>query len=129
MTQPDIRPATTTAPFRPAPGDYVLYRDADRYLSGHPDHTQVCKVLPYGQHQRGCSTIEVLATGEVIAFAPIAYMRALDPAELMHDIDTAPLDALGDGRLMTAAGAWLFARQRRQADPGTSPAVLPAVRD
>ncbi|MEV4616979.1 hypothetical protein AB0K43_30940 [Kitasatospora sp. NPDC049258] len=128
MTQPDTRPATTTAPFRPAPGDYVLYRDADRYLTGQPDHTQVCKVLPYGQHQRDRSTIEALATDEVFPFAPIAYMRPIDPAELMHDIDTAPLDALGDGRLMTAAGAWL-ATQRQQTGPGASPAVLPAVRD
>ncbi|MEU8926995.1 hypothetical protein AB0D10_39770 [Kitasatospora sp. NPDC048545] len=126
MQQPAIQPATAPAPLRLAPGDYVLYRDADRYLTSHPDHTQVCKVLPYGQHLRGRSTVQVLATGEVLPHAPIAYMRELDPAELMHDIDTAPLDALGDGRLMTAAGAWL-ATQRQQ-NVG-SPAALPAVRD
>ncbi|MGW3185453.1 hypothetical protein ACWDD9_39905 [Kitasatospora sp. NPDC001119] len=45
----------------------------------------------------------------------------------MHDIDTAPLDALGDGRLMTAAGAWL-ALQHRQATTEPTTKALPPGR-
>ncbi|MFJ7280282.1 hypothetical protein [Kitasatospora sp. NPDC098663] len=124
--QPTTQPHTTPAPAKPLPGTYVLYRDADRYLTGNPDHTQVCKVLSYGQQQPDRSTIEVLATGEVLHLAPIAYMRELHPAELMHDIDTAPLDTLGDGRLMTAAGAWLALRHHQAATEPTTKALPPA---
>ncbi|WP_371484833.1 hypothetical protein [Kitasatospora sp. NBC_00315] len=126
MQQPTAQPVTTPAPAKPFPGTYVLYRDADRYLTGHPDHTQVCRVVAGSHGFPDRATLQILATGEIVHSAPIAYLRELDPAELMHDIDTAPLDALGDGRLMTAAGAWLATRRRQSAG---SPAVLPAVRD
>ncbi|MFE2727058.1 hypothetical protein [Kitasatospora sp. NPDC059327] len=125
MQQPDTRPATTPAPTKPTPGTYVLFRDADRLLAGRPDHTQICRVLPLGNsHDR--VALMVLATKEIIHQAPVAYMRPIDPAELMHDIDTAPLDALGEGRLMTAAGAWLALQHQRT---NTSPGALPATRD
>ena len=122
--QPTIQPCSTAvpAPAKPFPGTYVLYRDADRYLTGHPDHTRVCRVLPGCHGFEALATVQVLATGEVIQGAPVLYMRRIDPAELMHDIDTAPIDALGDGRLMTAAGAWL-ATQHRQTGPDTAPAA------
>ncbi|MFJ5122954.1 hypothetical protein [Kitasatospora sp. NPDC088548] len=127
MQQPATHSSTTPAPVKPTPGTYVLFRDMDRYLTGHPDHTQICKVLVDSHHREDKADLVVLVTREVIRFAPVVFMRPLDPAELMHDIDTAPLDSLGDGRLMTAAGAWLAA-QARQAKTN-SPAALPAVRD
>ncbi|MFD5433743.1 hypothetical protein ACFWJ4_16530 [Kitasatospora sp. NPDC127067] len=127
MQQPAAHSATTPALVKPAPGTYVLFRDADRYLTGHPDHTQICKVLADSHYLEDKADVLVLVTREVIRFAPVVFMRPLDPAELMHDIDTAPLDSLGDGRLMTAAGAWLAA-QARQAKTN-SPAALPAVHD
>ncbi|MFG2910910.1 hypothetical protein ACGF13_38420 [Kitasatospora sp. NPDC048286] len=126
MQQPTVQPHTTPAPAKPRPGTYVLYRDADRYLAGNPDHTQVCKVLPDPHLPQDKAPLRVLATDEVIRYAPVAYMRPIDPAELMHDIDTAPLDTLGDGRLMTAAGAWLTLQHRQTAAEPTTKALPPA---
>ncbi|MFB7668324.1 hypothetical protein ACFC1R_31135 [Kitasatospora sp. NPDC056138] len=123
--QPTTQPQTTQAPDKPLPGTYVLFRDADRYLAGHPDHTQVCKVLCDSHYLKDKATVQVLATDEVIRYAPVVFMRPLDPAELMHDIDTAPLDALGDGRLMTAAGAWLALQHRQAATEPTAKALPP----
>ncbi|MFJ6140527.1 hypothetical protein [Kitasatospora sp. NPDC092286] len=125
--QPTAQPNATQAPAKPRPGTYVLFRDADRYLAGHPDHTQICRVLSDRHHFQDKADLVVLATDEVITSAPVVFMRPLDPAELMHDIDTAPLDALGDGRLMTAAGAWL-ALQHRQTDTAPTAKALPPGR-
>ncbi|MGW2401775.1 hypothetical protein ACWCYY_35000 [Kitasatospora sp. NPDC001664] len=122
MQQPTAQPATTPAPTKPRPGTYVLYRDMDRYLTGNPEHTQLCKVLADSHHLSDKATLQVLGTEEVISVAPVIYMRPLSPAELMHDIDTAPLDSLGNGRLMTAAGAWL-ANQNRQQTTTARPAI------
>ncbi|WBP91995.1 hypothetical protein [Kitasatospora cathayae] len=127
MQQPAAHSATTPASAKPARGTYVLFRDMDRYLTGNPDHTQICKVLADSHYLEDKADLLVLATQEVIRFAPVVFMRPLHPAELMHDIDTAPLDALGDGRLMTAAGAWLAAQARQTKT--NAPAALPAVHD
>ncbi|MFF2549088.1 hypothetical protein ACFVUY_41905 [Kitasatospora sp. NPDC058063] len=124
--QPTVQPHTTQTPPQPAVGAFVLYRDANRFLTGRPDHTRVCQVLRHSDFPDRVG-LRVLETDEVIHHAPVAFTRPLDPAELMHDIDTAPLDALGDGRLMTAAGAWL-ALQHRQTTTAPSAKALPPGR-
>ncbi|MFE9427789.1 hypothetical protein ACFYNO_33065 [Kitasatospora sp. NPDC006697] len=132
------RPADTTTktqetptmaePFRidltnPAPSDlgpalplgtYVLYRDVDRYLAGHSDHTRACRVIdhPADYLTAGRSSLLDLRTQEQITGVPLAYLRVLDPAEIMHDIDTAPLNTLDGGQTLSAAGAWLAAHRR-----------------
>ncbi|MFE2728367.1 hypothetical protein [Kitasatospora sp. NPDC059327] len=110
-------------------GTYVLYRDVDRYLAGVPGHTRPCRVIdhPADHLTAGCSSLLDLRTHETLPSVPALYLRVLDPAELMHDIDTAPLDAAGDGRLMTAAGAWLAAHH--QADTAPTTQALPPGRD
>ncbi|MFJ2191582.1 hypothetical protein ACIOJE_27235 [Kitasatospora sp. NPDC087861] len=112
---------------KPKPGSYVLYRDMDRYLTGEAGHTMACRVLPpdHGEYLDQAKLL-VLATKEVISYAPVAHMRHLDPAELMHDIDTAPLALLDDGPAMTAAGAWLLTQRSAAGNPR---ALQPATRD
>jgi len=113
MTEPFRIDLTDQRPHQEGPalpvGAYVLYRDAARYLAGQPDHTRACQVIIHPQDHltTGCSTLLDLRTQETILGVPATYLRVLDPAEIMHDIDTAPLAALDDGRTMTAAGAWL----------------------
>ncbi|ARF83238.1 hypothetical protein ACIG0C_30255 [Kitasatospora aureofaciens] len=124
MNQPSVQPARTKTS-TPATGDYVLYRDIDRYLKGENDHTLICRVLgDWGLYAPGKLKLLVLASGAVIDKAPVLYTRPFDPAEFMHDIDTAPLTALDDGRIMTAAGAWIAA-QRTTAVTGTDTPALP----
>jgi hypothetical protein len=102
---------------KPEAGSYVLYRRMDLYLTGASDHTQICRVLPaeYGERLWE-ARLHVLATSEVISKAPIEHMRRLNSADLMRDIDTAPLDLLDDGVQMTAAGAWLLGQRKTPTD-------------
>jgi hypothetical protein len=113
---------------KPKPGTYVLYRDMDRYLKGEANHTMPCRVLEPGRGEHLYQAkLLVLATNEVVEHAPVAHMRPLDPAELMHDIDTAPLTMLDDGPAMTAAGAWLITQ--RKAATNNPRALPPGTRD
>ncbi|MER8103860.1 hypothetical protein [Kitasatospora sp. NPDC094016] len=95
-------------------GTYVLYRDVDRYLAGHSDHTRACRVIdhPADHLTAGCSSLLDLRTQEQIVSVPVEFLRVLDPAEIMHDIDIAPLRTLDSGQTLSAAGAWLAAHRR-----------------
>ncbi|MDH6709872.1 hypothetical protein P3T27_006621 [Kitasatospora sp. MAA19] len=121
MTEPFRIDLTNPAPTGLGPalpiGTYVLYRDVDRYLAGHSDHTRACRVIdhPADHLTAGCSSLLDLRTQETIPGVPVTYLRVLAPAEIMHDIDTAPLTTLDDGRTMTAAGAWLAANHPNHA--------------
>ncbi|MFC1428548.1 hypothetical protein ACEZCY_35840 [Streptacidiphilus sp. N1-12] len=109
MNQPAPAPAPVAVlPQTIAPGDYVIYRDARRYLSGQNDHTYLAQAS-YGAFNESGRTIDLVRvpSGERISNAPLIYMRRLDPSEAMADIDNAPLDRDG---LKSAALTWLRAR-------------------
>lgn len=98
-------------------GDYVLYRDADRFWTGQPGHTTVCKVKRMWVNSNTGETfydLDVLSTGHVVIAHP-NYMRLLPPADAMHDIDTAPLSDPDPGALSPAAVAWLRHAMRTDA--------------
>ncbi|MFB7828157.1 hypothetical protein [Streptomyces hydrogenans] len=87
-------------------GQYVLYRDPEKFWTGQAGHTFVCRVDRVGLHNTYYLT--PLAAGRPIPFASPDYMRLLPAADAMRDIDTAPLNSDGTVDDMTAAAmAWL----------------------
>ncbi|MFY4721460.1 hypothetical protein [Streptomyces sp. LaBMicrA B280] len=89
--------------------DYVLYRNPERFWRGEAAHTFVCRVssavlFAGGEWRYNLQPM----TGGLICEARGDYMRLLPPADVMHDIDTAPLNTGGAAVDMTAAAtAWL----------------------
>ncbi|MFE5886741.1 hypothetical protein [Streptomyces hydrogenans] len=87
-------------------GQYVLYRDPEKFWTGQAGHTFVCRVDRVGLHDTYYLT--PLAAGRPIPFASPDYMRLLPAADAMRDIDTAPLHSADAADGMTAAAmAWL----------------------
>lgn len=83
-------------------GRFVLYRDPDLFHAGKPC-TFVCKVTGAGV---GGYKLREISSGRRRTGVKPAFMRPMDPAEVMRDIDTAPLDADATD-LVSAAAAWL----------------------
>ena len=88
-------------------GTYVLYRDADAFLAGLPDHTRIGRVIHDAANAWNRSTIEFVGTSEVLRSISLEYLRVIPAAEIMADIDTAPLATLTDAGPLSAAMAWL----------------------
>ncbi|MFE4055575.1 hypothetical protein ACFXP3_04560 [Streptomyces sp. NPDC059096] len=107
--QPTAQPAAQQS-LQPAVlriGDYVLYRDADRYWAGEPNHTFVCcvtRVIEVSHRMRFLDLVCLKTKCPVKDVSP-DYLRFLPPADAMRDIDNAPLD--DDTVLTSAAIAWL----------------------
>ncbi|MEV8455525.1 hypothetical protein AB0467_28465 [Streptomyces sp. NPDC052095] len=93
--------------------DYVLYRDPEKFWTGQAGHTTVCQVtaiVRFSSGERRYALSRLDGQG-VIGQARARYMRLLPPADVMHDIDTAPLTAgTGVADMTSAAVAWLAAR-------------------
>ncbi|MFF9593853.1 hypothetical protein ACF1FX_32495 [Streptomyces sp. NPDC014646] len=104
--------ARVAAPVTYRCDDYVLYRDPERFWLGKPGHTAVCRVdalIPFSSGEIRYTLVR-LDTGARITPARARYMRLLPPADAMHDIDTAPLDADTAADMTPAAVAWLTAQ-------------------
>jgi hypothetical protein len=104
-------------------GDFVLFRDAERFWRGLPGHTFVCRVERSWQHADSGKTLydlTELSGSHARAGIDPAYMRLLPPTDAMHDIDTAPLSEPDTGAMTPAAVAWL--RQHLGQDSSTLPA-------
>ncbi|MCL7382192.1 hypothetical protein [Streptomyces sp. 35G-GA-8] len=88
-------------------GDYVVYRDADKFWAGEGGHTFVCRIIASWKASQLFLRYDLvcLKTHRVIKDASPDYMRLLPPLDAMHDIDTAPLGE--DTALTPAAVAWL----------------------
>lgn len=99
-------------------GDYVLYRDAEKFWTGKPGHTTICKVergwVNVNSNEKMYDLVEV-ATNRHLSAHP-DYMRLLPAVDAMHDIDTAPLSDPDAGAMSPAAVAWL--RQVLRTDTG-----------
>jgi hypothetical protein len=86
-------------------GDYVLYREPERFLTGQPDHTVVAIVWDNFSHGRDQVPIVVLPSRQERNVDP-RFLRLIPAADIMRDIDEAPLQ--GDvGEFLPAAVAWL----------------------
>ncbi|MEU8927358.1 hypothetical protein AB0D10_41650 [Kitasatospora sp. NPDC048545] len=122
-------PEAVTAPSRTvSPGTYVLYREVDAFVTGDPAHTKICRVIDdRGHAPAGHLLLVDLATKELIQYAPVLYIRPLDPAEFMTDIDSAPLTLVDDGLLVSAAAAWLITQRGRIGGAGQGMEVLSAT--
>ncbi|MFC7924484.1 hypothetical protein [Streptomyces cinereoruber] len=87
-------------------GDYVLYRDPEKFWAGKPGHTFVCRVGEVWSD--GTYNLAPLASEYRITHVRPDYMRLLPPIDVMRDIDTAALHGDGAADAMTAAAfAWL----------------------
>ncbi|MFF9569918.1 hypothetical protein [Streptomyces sp. NPDC014685] len=106
--------ARVAAPVTYRCDDYVLYRDPEKFWTGKPGHTVVCRVdavVPYSSGEIRYTLVRLDSTGGLIKQARAPYMRLLPPADAMRDIDTAPLNTATDAADMTpAAVAWLTAQ-------------------
>jgi len=100
-------------------GDFVLYRDPELFWSGQPGHTFVCRVS--GRWTGDRYDLVELATGRCVDRVEATFMRLLPAAEVMRDIDTAPLNEPDPASMTPAAVAWL--RQHLAAEGGST---LPA---
>ncbi|MER5747134.1 hypothetical protein ABT097_28180 [Streptomyces sp. NPDC002225] len=93
--------------------DYVLYRDPEKFWTGQAGHTTVCRVtaiVRFSSGERRYALSRLDGRG-VIGQARARYMRLLPSADVMHDIDTAPLTAgTGVADMTAAAVAWLAAQ-------------------
>ncbi|MFC9431626.1 hypothetical protein [Streptomyces sp. NPDC056987] len=106
-----LQPSTQVDPLQQTvyrTGDYVLYRDGDKFWAGKPQHTFVCRVLRVFEIDAVTWRYQLLCltTRGTVASASPAYMRLLPPLDAMRDIDTASLDD-EDTVLTAAAIAWL----------------------
>ncbi|MGW9120223.1 hypothetical protein ACWGRV_27030 [Streptomyces sp. NPDC055663] len=94
--------------------DYILYRDPEKFWLGKAGHTVVCRVervIPFTSGEIRYDLAPLDGVSHVIKQARSPYMRLLPPADAMHDIDTAPLDAgTGVADMAPAAVAWLIAQ-------------------
>lgn len=115
------RTADTAPRARYNAGDYVLYRDAEKFWTGKPGHTTICKVergrINYNSGETMYDLLEVATHRHL--FAHPDYMRLLPAVDAMHDIDTAPLSEPDAGAMSPAAVAWL--RRAVQANTGRQP--------
>jgi hypothetical protein len=104
-------------------GDFVLYRNAERFWFGEPGHTFVGRVERSWRHidtgQVLYDLTELSGSGYVAGINP-DYMRLLPAADAMHDVDTAPLSEPDTGAMTPAAVAWL--RQHLVRDGAKLPA-------
>ncbi|MET9813181.1 hypothetical protein [Streptomyces sp. NPDC006355] len=97
-------------------GEYVLFRDPERFLTGQPDHTVVAVVWDTFSHGPGRVPIRVLPSRVERTVDP-RFLRLIPADAIMRDIDTAPL--AGDVRdLCPAAVAWL--EQQAEQSGGSS---------
>lgn len=91
-------------------GDFVLFRDAERFWRGKSGHTFVGRVERSWRHADIGKTlydvIELSGHRYVGGIDP-DYMRLLPPADVMADIDNAPLSEPDAGAMTPAAVAWL----------------------
>ncbi|WP_322872218.1 hypothetical protein [Streptomyces goshikiensis] len=89
-------------------GDFVLYRDPEKFWKGEADHTFVCRIDDIAHYSSGESAYTLTRlSGGLVAKARREYMRLLPPADAMHDIDTAPLNTAVADDMTPAAVAWL----------------------
>ncbi|MGW7316118.1 hypothetical protein [Streptomyces sp. NPDC054865] len=89
-------------------GDFVLYRDPEKFWKGEPNHTFVCRIddiVPYTGGEFAYTLTRL--TGGLVVKARREYMRLLPPADAMYDIDTAPLNTSMAADMTPAAVAWL----------------------
>jgi signal peptidase I len=92
-------------------GDYVLFRDPERFLTGQPDHTVVAVVWDNFSHYPNQVPIKVLPSRQERDVDP-RWLRLIPAADIMRDVDEAPL--AGDVLEMPAAAvAWLEQREKR----------------
>ncbi|MFD6471768.1 hypothetical protein [Streptomyces goshikiensis] len=102
-TDTEAAPATT---FKH--GDFVLYRDPEKFWKGDADHTFVCRIDDIAHYTSGESAYTLTRlSGGLVAKARREYMRLLPPADAMRDIDTAPLNTDAADDMTAAAMAWL----------------------
>ena len=91
-------------------GDFVLFRDVERFWLGKPGHTFVGRVERSWQHADTGKVLydltELSGNGARAGIDP-DYVRLLPPADAMRDIDTAPLTEPDSGAMTPAAVAWL----------------------
>ncbi|MFB6807626.1 hypothetical protein [Streptomyces sp. NPDC056387] len=103
-------------------GDFVLFRNVERFWLGKPGHTFVGRVERSWTHvDTGKVLYDLTELGSLSYRAGIDpdYMRPLSAADAMHDIDTAPLGEPDTGAMTPAAVAWL--RQHLVQDSSTLP--------
>ncbi|MCX4451655.1 hypothetical protein [Streptomyces sp. NBC_01789] len=104
-------------------GQFVLYRDPEKFWTGQPGHTFVCRIDQ--TYMDGTYGLAPLTSGNPIFNANPEYMRLLPSVDAMRDIDTAPLNTDGAADDMTAAAiAWLT----QQHAIANTPPGLPAPR-
>ncbi|MFD5426380.1 hypothetical protein [Streptomyces sp. NPDC127084] len=99
-------------------GDFILFRDAERFWLGKPGHTFVGRVERSWRHvDSGKVLYDLVELSDNRHHAGIdpAYMRLLPPADAMHDIDTAPLSEPNTGAMTPAAVAWVRQHLRQDA--------------
>ncbi|MFF3264949.1 hypothetical protein ACFYWO_38030 [Streptomyces sp. NPDC002932] len=104
-------------------GDFVLFRDAERFWRGLPDHTFVGRVVRSWtnlHNGRLLYDLTELSRDRPRTGIDPDYMRLLPATDAMHDIDTAPLSEPDTGAMTPAAVAWL--RQHLAQDSSTLPA-------
>lgn len=105
-----------TKPGRPAAfqfGDYVLYRDPDRFLTGQADHTLPARVSESFTTPIGMVAIKLLGCGTLTHVDP-RFLRLIPAVDIMRDIDEAPLDDVAE--LLPAAVAWLGRQAKKRGE-------------
>ncbi|MZE76771.1 hypothetical protein [Streptomyces xinghaiensis] len=109
MSQP-LRTQAVVSQTVYAEGDFVLYRDAERFWLGESDHTFVGRVHRAWRHGgtgRAVYDLIELSSNSCVTGIDPDYMRLLPPADAMADIDTAPLTGPDTGAMPPAAVAWI----------------------
>ncbi|WP_392900812.1 hypothetical protein [Streptomyces sp. LN699] len=108
MTQPQtqvVQPKVTYTK-----GDFVVFRDVEKFWLGKPGHTFVGRVERSWRHADTGKVlydlVELSANRHRAGIDP-DYMRLLPAADAMHDIDSAPLSEPDTGAMTPAAVAWL----------------------
>jgi hypothetical protein len=97
-------------------GDYVLFRDPERFLTGQPDHTVVAIVWDNFSHGHDQVPIRVLPSRLERNVDP-RFLRLIPAGDIMRDIDEAPLQ--GDVQEM-AAGSVAWLEQQSESPDGES---------
>jgi hypothetical protein len=108
VTQPQTQVTRPTVTY--TKGDFVLFRDVERFWLGKPGHTFVGRVERSWRHvDTGKVMYDVteLSNLRYVGGVDPDYMRLLPPADAMADIDVAPLSEPDTGAMSPAAVAWL----------------------
>ncbi|MGW5679299.1 hypothetical protein ACWEV4_30180 [Streptomyces sp. NPDC003860] len=108
MTQPQTQAVQPKVTY--TKGDFVVFRDVERFWLGRPGHTFVGRVERSWQHvDSGKVLYDVteLSNLRYVGGVDPDYMRLLPPADAMADIDVAPLSEPDTGAMSPAAVAWL----------------------